>query len=161
MKVATLFWFCAVAVVGAPVTSPPPVQSQDAVRVDVVAVHAFSENRGARVFDRDLQELKETLSDLDYDTFRRLSATTLRAELNEEATYEINSRYKLCVKPMSREPSGQVRLNVRVEMKTGAPGAKPINAVATTLLISPDKKLKLRGLKLDNGELVVVLMLRG
>lgn len=161
MKVAALFWLGAIAVFGAPVTSPPPAQSQDAVRVDVVAVHAFSENRGARVFDKDLQELKEALSDLDYDTFRRLSATTLRAGLNEEATYQINSRYKLCVKPLSREPSGQVRLNVRVEMKTGAAGAKPVNAITTTLLISPDKKLKLRGLKLDNGELVVVLMLRG
>ena len=161
MKGAAIFWLGAVAVFGAPAPLPPPAQSRDAVRVDVVAVHAFSENRGARVFDKDLLELKETLSDLQYDTFRRLSATTLRAAVNEEATYEINSRYKLCVKPLSRETSGQVRLNVRVEMKTNAPGAKPVNAVATTFLISPDKKLKLRGLKLDNGELVVVLMLRG
>lgn len=159
MKVAALF--CVIAVLGAGPPGPPPAKSPDPVRVDVVAVHAFSENRGARVFDKDLQDLKDALSDLDYDTFRRLSTTTLRAGLNEEAAYEINSRYKLCVKPLSREASGQVRLNVRVEMKTNAPGAKPVNAVATTLLISPEKKLKVRGLKLDNGELVVVLMLRG
>jgi len=161
VKVAALFWLGAIALVGAGVTQPPPARSQNAVKVDVVAVHAFSENRGARVFDKDLQDLKEALSDLEYDTFRRLSATTLRAALNQEATYEINSRYKICVKPLSREPSGQVRLNVRVEMKTGAARAKPINAITTTLLIGPEKKLKLRGLKLDNGELVVVLMLRG
>jgi hypothetical protein len=147
---------------GAGVTAPPPpAQPPDTVKVDVVAVHAFSENRGARVFDNDLKDLKDALSDLDYDTFRRLSATTLHARINEEATYEINSRYKLRVKPLSHEPSGQVRLSIRVEMRTRAPGAKPVDAVATTLLISPEKKLKVRGLKLDNGELVVVLMLRG
>lgn len=162
MKVAVLLCLSAISLVaGEPaqtVQAPPP---QDTVRVDVVAVHAFSENRGARVFDKDLLNFKDALADLEYDTFHQLSTTTLRAPLNQEATYQINSRYKLCVKPLSRESSGQVRLNVRVEMKTNARDSKPVNAVSTTLLISPEKKLKVRGLKLDNGELVIVLMLRG
>ena len=158
MKFAALV--CVIALLGAGETSPPPPGPPEAVKVDVVVVHAFSENRGARVFDRELQPLKEALADLDYDTFKQLSTTTLRAEWNREATYQVNSRYKLCVKPLSREESGQVRLSVRVEMRAKAPDAKPVNAVATTLLISPEKKLKVRGLKLDNGELVMVLMLR-
>lgn len=153
--------FAAGIAAGGPDPATAPAGGQDTVRVDVVAVHAFSENRGAKVYDKDLQDIKEALSDLEFDTYRKLSSTTLRAALNDEASYKINSKYTLYVKPLSREASGQVRLSIRVQMAAKDPAGKPINAVATTLSISPDKKLKLRGLKLDNGELVVVLLLRG
>ncbi len=159
MKFAAIV--CVLAFIGAAETPPPPPPPHDTVRVDVVAVHAFSENRGARVFDKELQPMKEALADLEYDTFQRLSAVTLEAAIDKEVTYQVNSRYKLCVRPLSREPSGQVRLSVRVEMRPSDQKAKPINAVSTTLLISPEKRLKVRGLKLDVGELVMVLMLKG
>lgn len=144
----------------------PPGHDRNVARVDVVAVHAFSQGRGEKVYDRELEGLKDALEDLDYDTYLLLSSKTLRVKMGEEATYEINSRYKLCVEPLSQERSGQTRLSVRVEMTPKRPPEragqerKPVNVIKTTLLISPDKKLKLRGLKLDRGELVVVLMLR-
>lgn len=131
------------------------------VRVDVVAVHAFSQQRGEKVYDKELNEFKDALADLDeYDTFHLLSLTTIECVPGEEAQYTINTRYKLCVKPLARAESGQVRLSLRVEMSPKGPDAKPVNAISTTLLISPEKRLKLRGLKLDRGELVLVLTLR-
>jgi len=157
---------CILAALGAVAAGRPGPDQREITRINVLAVHAFSQGRGEKVYDRELEQYKDALDGLDYDTYHHLSSKMLQAKMGEEAVYEINSRYKLCVEPLSRESSGQTRLNVRVEMTPkeaqGRAGweRKPVNVIKTTLLISPDKKLKLRGLKLDRGELVVVLMLR-
>jgi hypothetical protein len=39
-------------------------------------------------------------------------------------------------------------------------GGKPVNAVSTTLVIGPGKQFKLRGLKNEDGELVIVISLK-
>lgn len=141
-----------------------PLPAQPAlppVRVNVVAVQASRENRGLRYFERGLDDIRGAVADLEFDTYRKLSSATFPAAFNEETRFEISPKYTLCITPLSREPTGQVRLTVNVQLTSEHHRNKPVNALTTTLSIGRGKQVKLRGLKLDVGELVVLISLRG
>ena len=62
------------------------------------------------------------------------------------------------MKPLSRDRVGRVRVNVRIEMAAKREGGKPVNALSnTTIALVPGVKVNLGGLRLDQGDLIVVL----
>ena len=110
-----------------------------------------------RTFDEGLESLRPALADLDYDTFQKVSISRLPVVFNEETHIEVTTEYVLHVTPLSVEKNGMIRLNVRLELRSRQEGRPPRNAIATTLVTSPNRLFKLRGLKMENGELVVVM----
>jgi len=131
---------------------PPPVS------ISVVAVHATTEG-GAKQFGPGLEGVRSALADLEFDRYRKLGAATLSAPFNKESSLDLGSGYSLCVTPLSRERNGQVRISLMVQMASKAADGRPVNAVSTTIMIGSGKQFKLRGLKMDQGELVVVMSL--
>ena len=129
---------------------PPPIS------ISVVAVHATTEG-GAKQFDPGLEDVRPALEDLEFDRYRKLSAATVSAPFNKESPVDLGSGYTLFVTPLSRERNGQARISVKVWVESKEAGGRPVNAVATTIMIGPGKQFKLRGLKMDPGELVVVM----
>ena len=110
-----------------------------------------------RTYDAELESLRPALADLDYDTFKKVSISRLPVTFNEETNIEVTPEYVLHVTPLSVEKNGMVRLNVRLELRSKQEGRPPRNAIATTLATAQNRLFMLRGLKMENGELVVVM----
>lgn len=130
------------------------------VSMSMTVVQATNENRGSVHYDASLRNVKGALAGLGYDTYRKLTSTTITAPLGKETKAAIGAKYTLHVKPLSRELSGQVRINLQVKVKPKNPRDKPKNALATTLAVTPGKPFKLRGLKSEKGELVIVMSVK-
>jgi len=131
---------------------PPPVS------ISVVAVHATSEG-GAKQFDPGLEGVRHTLDETGFDRYRKLSAATISAPLEQESSIDLGSGYALLITPLSRERNGHVRMHIRLRMDRKPPRGQSLNAVDTTIAIGPGKQFVLRGLKMDRGELIVVMSL--
>ena len=125
------------------------------VEVSMVALQAA--NDGKNHFDPALNSVKSALSDLKFDSFRRIQSTNTRAAYGAETRITINNRYTLYIAPLSKGRDGRVRAKVRITLAPRSGGGKPVNAVDTTVVIAPGSYVKIRGLRLDEGELVVLL----
>ena len=131
---------------------PPPVS------ISVVAVHATHEN-GAKQFDPGLENIRRTLEDAGFDRYQKLRATTISAAFDHESSVDLSSGYALSITPLSRERNDHVRMHIRLRMEVKPQGGEAICAVDTTIVIAPGKQFVLRGLKMDKGELIVVMSL--
>ena len=125
------------------------------VTVTMIALQASDESRP--YFDPQLNTIRHTLADVKRNTFRKITSRQTAAPYEKDTKLAINSRYALYVTPLSKEADGRVRAKVRITLAPREGGGKPINAVDTTLVIVPGNYVKIRGLKLDQGELVVLL----
>ncbi|HOV75626.1 MAG TPA: hypothetical protein PK967_16830 [Candidatus Hydrogenedentes bacterium] len=154
--VAALLVLCALGAPPAmPSTGPPPV------RVDVVAIHALDEPRSGKQYEGGLESVKAALEDLPYNTYRRLDAANIQAPFNEDTIVPLTDRHRLYLRPLSKEPHDQVRLNVRLHMtRKPETGGVSVNAINTTVIAGAGRQVKLRGVKLDQGELIVVITIR-
>lgn len=135
------------------VKPPPPV------KIAVVAVLASNTEHAGRQYEPGLEKVQGALADLPFNTFRPLQTATVSAPFNEETTVSLTERHRLYLRPMSKEPNRQVRLNMRLHLTRKPDGDKPpaVTAVNTTIITGPGRQMKLRGVKLDGGELVVVV----
>ncbi|HOZ49501.1 MAG TPA: hypothetical protein PLO37_24520 [Candidatus Hydrogenedentes bacterium] len=149
------------ALVAADEDQPPPP-----VSIRVVAVQASDDQEGepkkqALRFGSGTEEIRTAIGDLKFDNYKLVKASTVTAQFNQESRVPIDNTYTLYLQPLSRESGGRVKLNVRVTMPGKTPQAEPVNALKTTVIAAPGNKFKLRGLELDDGELVLVLTVRG
>ena len=128
------------------------------VQVNMVAVQALNEGRETQYFDPALLGIRQSIQGLDYDTFREVRTTNQSLKYDKETKITINERYTLCLKPVKKDDHGRIRVQARIEMAPRREGDAAINALSdTTLLMMPGKKLNLGGLKLEKGDLIVVL----
>jgi len=130
------------------------------VGVEIYAVQATKEERSEVYFDPGLEPIRQAVADLEFNTYKKVKTTVISAPPETETAVQINDRYTLYIQPLNAATGGQTRLNVRIELAPRAPGEKPKTAIATTVAMAASKQVKLRGLKMDSGELVLVLGLR-
>ena len=112
-------------------------------------------------FDQGAQPISEALADLPYKRYDTIRADRRAAPYRQQTRVAINPRYTLCVSPISREPDGRIRTELCVEMAPRQKGERPVKALETRVLMAPGKAVKLRGLRLEEGELVIVLVVGG
>lgn len=136
--------------------APEDVPANPAL-VKMVAVQATNEGRGSKYFGEGLEGVRKSVIGLDYDTFHRVKATEKAAPYGLETKLPIDGRYTLCLTPVSVGADGRIRLKTRITMTSRNPERGTINALDTTLVMVPGKPINLGGLKLDIGELIVVL----
>jgi hypothetical protein len=112
-------------------------------------------------FGPGLENVQRALEGLSYKTFRRIDGFERSAKYQSESAIRLNDRYTLFVRPMSKDDQDRVRMNVRIEMAPRKRGDAPIDVVSdTSVALVPGKQVNLGGLKLDEGELIVVLWVR-
>lgn len=133
---------------------PPPVN------LAVWSVQARLEGRDTPYYGPGLEPIQNELSGLHFNSFYLLSSGKFPAPFAQETRISANPVYNLIVTPVSREEDGRVRLDLRVEMPPRTPGEKPVVAVSTRVLLAPGCRVKLGGMHLDQGELVVVIQAR-
>ena len=128
------------------------------VTVSMVAVKAAQEHRKEKYLEPGLEGIRDAVSDLKYDTYRKVASSKTTARFDEEVKVPINAAYALYVTPLSKESNGQIRLKTRIEMPPADKAKKPVNTHVATVLQKPGKKLVLGGgMRLDEGELVVII----
>lgn len=115
----------------------------------------------ARRFDDGAKPLERILADIPYTDFKTLYATRQNTAYRQDAVFPVCPKYKMFITPLDKEPDGRIRVNVRVEIPPERPEDKPVNALETRLVMAPGKEVKLRGFRLPQGELVIVLLAGG
>lgn len=129
------------------------------VSVSMVAVEGRREGRAQKYFDPGLESVRRALADLDFDTFYKIQNAQLPCPYGEEQKIYINKRYTLYITPESVRDDGRIRLRARVTMRS-RDGTRDVDALDTTLLIAPGGHLNLGGMKLEQGELIVVISVK-
>lgn len=130
-------------------TGPLPLQ--------VWAVEASREGNDPVRYDRHATEIKEALADLPFDTYVTVHHSTQTLQEQREARVRLTERYTLVLKFLSRETDRRARVAVTVELAPRDPDGAPANVVETSLLLAPDKKARIGGLRAEKGDLVLVL----
>jgi hypothetical protein len=126
------------------------------VTLSVTAVRATTEGNRPKHFDQSVAPCRKSLVNLRYDTFRKLKVVTEAATFGKKTRIPLNDQYTLYLTPLERQKDGRVRVKATISMKKG-PDDKVVNALETTLALPPGNPLNLGGMKLDKGDLVIVL----
>lgn len=129
------------------------------VNVAMVAVEARREGKSTQSFGPGLEGVRKALTGLAFDTFSRVQSAELPCRYGEEQRIIINQKYTLYITPVSQMDDGRVRLRARIT-QVSRDGSQTVNALDTTLQIKPGTHLNLGGLKLDQGELILVMSVK-
>lgn len=135
-------------------SAPPEVQ------VQMVAIQATREGRNEPDLDKDLDPLKEVLSELPFDTFRKVAMDQKPCPVGAEATIGIDDVFQLRVKNnlLPKETPAQpcapqpILLTARVEEKRDG---GTMNALSADAVLPPGQFVMFRGIPRADGELLV------
>ena len=136
------------------------------VSVMLVAVRATHQGHEERQFDSSIASIKETVKDLkQFDDFRKLRTLKTVAPYGKDTKIALDNEYTLLLTPIERASHNRIRCNVRVQMRvekepegeTDEPKYKEV--LRCTLVALSGKPFKVGGLKLEEGQLVLVLTL--
>ncbi len=114
-------------------------------------------NGDHRYFDEGLEDIRDAVARLPYDTYKKIKTETAVVTFGKESEFTINDRYKLRLTPLDRDEQGRVRAKVSIDEHVSRDGAATtITAIETTSAIAPNKYLVLGGrLPLEEGQLVL------
>lgn len=124
------------------------------------AMEASKEGNVPKQFDSQLMAIRKVVNDLPFDTYKTIRVSRTKVGYGGETRITVDARYTLIVKPLEKLEDDRIRLSIRIEMKperARSRDAKPVNVVSTRVEVSPRKKIKLRGLKSGEKEMVIVL----
>jgi hypothetical protein len=117
-------------------------------------------------FDSGLEKIEPVVRDLPFDTFKKLKTAKLSIKPNQEERLAITGRYTVFLTPLAKDKEQRIRIRIRVVEKLkkkitedGEEKEKVIERqlLATTSAVASKKPLRLGGMKLDKGELVVIV----
>ncbi|MBI1319819.1 MAG: hypothetical protein GC168_12885 [Candidatus Hydrogenedens sp.] len=143
-----------VMLAGSVAAEPPLTISFWAVR----ASHAPGEEQH---FDAGLSEVVESLADLPFNDFQLVSSGDLTAEFGGgRAERELTDRYHFFFEPQSREAEGRARARLCVEMRDVQDKNRMVKAVDSRVVLAPGQPMRMGGLKLDGGDLILIIKMR-
>lgn len=142
----------------APGGAPAPPSE---VQIQVVAFKGSATGRSSLFFDDELRPMKKVLESLTpNDTFEIIASEKKTLPMGQETRFTVNGIYTAYVTPMgvreAPEGGGQLYdLQTRVEMLNGN---DYIDALRARGEAAPQQALALRGMDLDVGELIVLVV---
>lgn len=136
-----------------------PAQQRDEVTLSVWVVQATREGRNTVEVDPALAPVRNELRGLPFDTYRSLLVTEKRCPRDAESTLQLTARYTLKTTFIEEMEDGRLRMELCIEMPPPPhlEREKPVIVLSTVLKLSPQKQVKLGGMKLEVGEMIVVL----
>lgn len=170
-----------VVLLGALLAAPESGERPPEAEFKIWAVEVHDEGREEPYFDAGLDEVRETVKDARFDTYINLKTDKHTFKDGQPVNTALTDRYTLRAGPPSKSPDGRYRMKLRLTMKAetekarrtpGLPvdtlvpqssprkSAREIEALSSELLLQPEKQVIIRGLKLDDGkELILVVSL--
>lgn len=138
-------------------SSAPDDASKWPVTISVWAVQALQTGGKEKQFDSGAQAVRKAVEDLPFDTFRGIFSGGVTMPTGKEARLTLNDTYSLLLQCPSREGEDAVHLDVAVELAPTAPGEPPRKAVQSCMVVRTEKMVRIGGLKMNEGEMIVVL----
>jgi hypothetical protein len=120
-------------------------------------VQALKTGSAEKQFDGGAQAVRKAVEDLPYDTFRTVYSGTAAVAPGAESRITLNDTYALLLQCRSRDGKDTAHLDITVEIPPGSPGGPPRKAVQSCMVVCAGKRVRIGGLKMTEGEMVVVL----
>ena len=138
-------------------SSAPDDAAVKPVLLSIWAVQALKTGNGQKEFDSGAQTVRKAIEDLPYDTFRSLFAGGATVAPGAETRLPLNDRYTLLLQCRAREGKNAAHIDFTVELPPPSPGGAPRKAVQSCMIVCTGKMVRIGGLKMNEGEMVVVL----
>jgi hypothetical protein len=122
------------------------------------AMEAHTEGRATPHFDAGLEPAREAVKSLKFDTYLKLKTDEHTFKDAKEYRTEIDDLYSLTASAPAVEKDGRFRMKIKITMDSKTSPGTEIEALDTELLLSPGKKVVVRGLKLGEGEEMVIVL---
>jgi hypothetical protein len=122
------------------------------------AMEAHTEGRTTPHFDEGLEAAREAVKSLKFDTYLKLKTAEHTFEDTKAYRTDIDDLYALTASAPVRENDGRFRMNIKITMDSKTAPGTEIEALDTELLLLPGKKVVVRGLKLGEGEEMVIVL---
>lgn len=152
-------WKAAI-VLGVMLMAPLLALAEGTADFKVWAMEAHAEGRDTPHFDPGLDEVKDAVKALKFDTYLKLKTDEYTFTDEKEYRAALNEQYTLSASAPTLAKDGRYRMKIKITMPSEKKPGDEIDALATELLLQPGKKVLVRGLKLGDGkEMVVVLSL--
>ena len=130
----------------------------NAVEVTFWSVQAEATGATQKAFGAGLEPVRPALEDLPHDAFTLLKKGGMGVEPGKPAQASVADKYELRVETFEDDDPQRIRLRVIVEYS--AAGAAPVKALDTRVVLAPGKQVRMGGMKLDKGDLVLVISAR-
>jgi len=143
----------AVALVGQPDADAAPQQAA----FTVWAVRATEKYPDSVHYAPGTEDIRTALADLPYDSFELLQRSAPTVSSGKPQSVALGEKYTLNITLVAVEADRRAKIDIAVEMQ-GKDG-KRVSVLESRMTLSPGRLVKLRGLRLDNGELIAVLRL--
>jgi len=149
---------CAVMVA---VSSAPPETAAQPVEIAVWAVQAVKTGSPEKRFDAASLPLRNVIEDLPYDTFRGVFSGSATVAPGTENRLALNDSYTLLVQCRSRESKDKAHIDISVELPPAQAGGACRKAIQSCMVLCTGKKVRIGGLKMKEGEMIIVLEMKG
>ncbi len=145
----------------AALSSAPAEASAQPVHFSVWAIQAVKTGKADKQFDSAAQNVRKAIEDLPYDTFRGVFTGSAVVPPGAETRLSLNEAYTLVIQCRSRDSKDSAHVDLCVELPPAKPGEAPRKAIQTCINVCAGKKVRIGGLKMKEGEMVVVLEMTG
>ena len=143
---------------GALLLAPMPIWADGSAEFKIWAMEAHTEGRATPHFDAGLEPAREAVKSLKFDTYLKLKTDEHTFKDAKEYRTEIDDLYSLTASAPAVEKDGRFRMKIKITMDSKTSPGTEIEALDTELLLSPGKKVVVRGLKLGEGEEMVIVL---
>lgn len=122
------------------------------------AMEAHLEGRTTPHFDEGLEPIREAVKALKFDTYLKLKTDEHTFTDTTEYSAPIVDQYSLTASAPVLEKDGRYRMKIKIAMESETSPGTIVEALETELLLLPGKKVVVRGLKLGEGEEMVLVL---
>ena len=127
------------------------------VNISVWAVQALKTGRAEKQYDNGALPVRKAVEDLPFDTFRGIFSGGVTMPAGKEARLKLNDNYTLLIQCQSRDSKNTAHVDITVELPPASAGGPPRKAVQSCMVLCTGKMVRIGGLKMNEGEMVVVL----
>lgn len=138
-------------------SSAPADASAQPVGLSFWAVQALKTGSTEKQFENGAQAVRKAIEDLPFDTFRGVFAGSADITLGADTRLPLNDTYTLLIQCRAREGNNAAHIDITVEIPPASPGGPPRKAVQSCMVVCIGKMVRIGGLKMKEGEMVVVL----
>jgi hypothetical protein len=124
--------------------------------VSMFAIYAHGAVPEQPYMDETLKPMASALSKLPFTSYEAVSILENEAPWGQETRFTVNAKYNVNVTPTGQDEQGAIQLGVRIEMLQE--DGTYLDALKAQALAAQNGALLFRGMPLNQGELVVVLL---
>ncbi len=138
-------------------SAAPADAATQPVAISLWAVQALKTAGTEKHFDNGAQAVRNAVEDLPFDTFHGVFTGGAAVAPGGETRLALNDNYTLLLQCQTREGKDEAHVDITVEIPPASPGGPARKAVQSCMVLRTGKMVRIGGLTMKEGEMVVVL----